>query len=577
MGKIILIFLFHLISFLLLLISCILIIIQSIKNLIFYSEKRKDIIAEKIIYEQFSHEVYSNINSKIYYDIERKSKPCDEGSEIIKFPLKFEYFYDCEDIDDDKIDKEECQNKITSYLFCCEKSCCRDYVFHKDRYHFCKNKTQYYQTDSRENVCSTSSVYNGNFYYINQDKFCAKRFNETYEELLSKANILDNCSNIITLDSKGNKFCDNDTIIKDQRVIVQNIFSSVSPIYIDIRNSLRVDILLNKKERDESKISEEIKKLNEMSTKNIKDAFFDKKEKYSSENDNYFSTYTFNMRDIISGNETIFRKYKNNNYAKSSYISWYYRNYIGFKNYEELQNFKKYFDENDHKNNSLYKFSTSSLIFIMSIISLIICIISTIIIVIYLIYKLKKMQERNFNLIPYKNIRYIILTISGIIFVLFFIIYLTCFICYFDYIDIDMEDFFEHVLEKYNKRRKQIYLLSGFIIAAINALLCILPLFFKENSSINKRPNNILVVKFTLENTNCEHNIKINKNEKLKYYINKMEKILEKCQNENCQEESLGLKIDKLFLNDGTELDLNRNIEELKINENSLLIIKDDE
>lgn len=577
MGKIILIFLFHLISLLLLIISCILIIIQNIKNLIFYSEKRKDIIAEKIIYEQFSHEVYSNIKSKIYYDI-RNSTTCDEGSEIIKFPLKFEYFYDCEDVDDDDIDKEECQNKITSYLFCCELSCCRDYVFHKDRYHFCQNKNNYYQKDSRENACSTISVYNGNFYYINQDKFCAKRFNETYEELLLKANKLDNCNKIISIDSKGNQFCDNDTLIKNGKVIVQNIVSSVLPIYIDIRNSLRVDILLNKKERDESKISEEIKKLNEMSSKNIKEAFYEKNEKSSSENNNYNVYDSFDRKNLISGNEIIFAKYKNNNYAKSGRIAWYYRNYIGFKNYEELQNFKKYFDENDQKNNSLYKFSTSSLIFIMSIISLIIIAISISYIVIYLTYAFRKMKERNINSIPYDDIRrFCFVVVSSFIFVFFLIIYLTCFICYFDHIEIDMEDFFQHVLKKYNKRRNQIYLLSGFIIAVINILLCVLLEFFKENSSINKRPNNILVVEFTLENTNCKHNIKINKNKKLKDYINKMEKIFEKCTDEKCKEESLGLKIDKLFLNGNKELNLNTKIEELKINENSLLIIKDDE
>ena len=120
---------------------------------------------------------------------------------------------------------------------------------------------------------------------------------------------------------------------------------------INIENSFRISKLLNKKEYDESKILKEKRKLNEISYKNIKDAFLEKDEDY-----NYYSKYqTFQMSDLISGNEAIFENYKSNNYYDGVNIYWYTRNYIGFKNYQELKNFKKYFDENDHKNNCLYK------------------------------------------------------------------------------------------------------------------------------------------------------------------------------------------------------------------------------
>ena len=342
MDKIKITFLFNVISLVLLIISFAFILAQNIINLIFYAEKRKDIIAEKFIYEQFSHEVYSNINSRIYYNIDELSS----DSEIIKFPLKFDYLFDCENVKDDKIDREECQNKITSASLCCESSCCRDYVTNKEKHHKCSNKNDFYDSDSRENLCSKSSIYNGNFYYICSSDCYARRYSKTYEELLLEDNSVNNCLyELIQFDTKGNTFCDNDDIIENGRVIVQNIISTIEPKYIDIHNSLRIDILLNKKEYDESKILKEKRKLNEISYKNIKDAFLEKDEDY-----NYYSIYqTLSMSNLISGNEVIFENYKSNNYYDNANIYWYTRNYIGFKNYQELKNFKKYFDENDHK------------------------------------------------------------------------------------------------------------------------------------------------------------------------------------------------------------------------------------
>ena len=570
MDKIKITFLFNVISLVLLIISFAFILAQNIINLIFYAEKRKDIIAEKYIYEQFSHEVYSNINSRIYYNIDEHSS----DSEIIKFPLKFDYLYDCEDVDDDKIDKE-CQNKITSPSLCCELSCCRDYVKNKEKYHKCSNKNNFNDYDSRENICSKSSIYNGNFYYIYSRNYDARRYSKTYEELLLEANNDNNCLyRPIQFDTKGNTFCDNDNIIENGRVIVQNIISTIEPKYIDIHNSLRIDILLNKKEYDESKILKEKRKLNEISYKNIKDAFLEKDEDY-----NYYSIYqTFKMSDLISGNEAIFENYKSNNYYDGVNIYWYTRNYIGFKNYQELKNFKKYFDENDHKNNCLYKFSNSNIIFGISITSVILIIIFIILIVLKLLHLLKNMNEINIQSIPYDTTRKIFMIFSSFDFLFFLIIYLACFICKYDYIDIDMETFFKKVLDKYNKRRNQIYLFIGFIISFISLLLSFFYIYilecFKSNASLNVRPNNILVVKFRLDEGNCEHKIKIDKNKTLNDYINKMENILERCN--KCNNIYLGVGIDNIHLND-RNLNLNQRIEEFRIDENSLLIIIKDE
>ena len=72
----------------------------------------------------------------------------------------------------------------------------------------------------------------------------------------------------------------------------------------------------------------------------------------------------FNNFSFISLND-ILNWEKNNNYLKSmikdmkpseSYYL-FYKNYIGFKNYEELEQFKKIFKEDNYKDNPLFKFS----------------------------------------------------------------------------------------------------------------------------------------------------------------------------------------------------------------------------
>ena len=53
-----------------LILSCILIFAQTIINIKYNYSNNKTILAEKLVYQQFSHDIYSNINSKILYDFE---------------------------------------------------------------------------------------------------------------------------------------------------------------------------------------------------------------------------------------------------------------------------------------------------------------------------------------------------------------------------------------------------------------------------------------------------------------------------------------------------------------------------
>ena len=589
--KLIIFFLFILIiTFLLLNSGFILIIIQNIKNIIFYSEKSKEIIAEKIIYEQFSYEIYSNIKSRIYYEIRQTSisTECDSGYEIIKFPLRMEYFYDCEGIFDDKIDKKDCQDKITNPQHCCELNCCRDYIINKEKKHFCSDWTYFPYFDSRNDICSYISIYNGKFYYINNKyKYCARRLDKVYEDLLSDFDKNKNCDIKFIFDSANHYFCNGDYNYNNyfyydyqyhyyynyENLVAQNIISNVTPSLINIENSFRISKLLNKKEYDESKIKKELKKLNEISNKNIENAFKKNDDVFT----NYYVYFSYmNSGELISGNEPIFKKFKDNSFLQGSSGNWYTRNYIGFSNIKQLKKFKKYFDENNHKNNSLYKLSTSELFLSISVVSIIIIGILIILEILYLIYLPKKKKLFDEKNIPIKDIIYLLI-ISIFSFIFFLIIYLSCFICNFDSIEIRMEKFFQRVLEKYMERRDQLYLKISIILFSGNIIILVVFLLYIKirdlsKGVINSRPINILVIKFRLKEVNCEHKIKIDKNKSLKDYFNIFENIIEKCP--TCSQKDF-LGIENILLNN-ENLNIENKIESLKLNEESVLIIDDD-
>ena len=94
--------------------------------------------------------------------------------------------------------------------------------------------------------------------------------------------------------------------------------------------------------------------------KNIFNAFFKNKQNIVSEegNKNYYNQKGFSLLDLINnGYENIFKDYQENEYMKRKTINWYTRNYIGFKDFQELEKFRKHFDENDPTKNPLYKIS----------------------------------------------------------------------------------------------------------------------------------------------------------------------------------------------------------------------------
>ena len=191
---------------------------------------------------------------------------------------------------------------------------------------------------------------------------------------------------------------------------------------------------------------------------------------------------------------------------------------IGFRNLDELQKFKYYFDEEDPQNNTLYKmdkilFPNIESIFISSVFILLMG--SIFLGQIYYYKNKDEDTKRDFYFYSFRRISTLVLLI------IYLSIYLFKYVYYYHKIEeIDMEKYYAIVLEKYNKRREQIYLLIGIILLGINLIIEVIhyiieyvlfqyPISQGENISSNK------TIICTLENSDSREQ------KKFKFYLNR--------------------------------------------------------
>ena len=559
------------ISIILLIISVGFIITQSIINIIYSLKLSKKIIAERLIYEQFSHEVYSNINSHPFIQITEVSNTdysCSD--ELIRIPIKIEEFYDCGN--DENID-EFCQNKITPESLCCLKSCCFEKIENKKESKYCLQKRELIGSDirknnePRDNACTKFSKYHGKFY-----KLCVKKSSKTYEDyLIENKNYYDCSYSNPKLDSKGHCIYSGSLIFNSDKypsnLIVKNIFSTADPNYFEMESKLRISMMLNRKEYNENKIKNEIKKISEISSKNIYDTFNDN-ECTSNEcnNPNYIHYNSYNLKQDVfdKSDEYIFKNYKNDDYYSSKNIHWYTRNYIGFQNVSELNKFKNFFDVNDHKNNCLFKISKTLFPNFESIIIGIIFIVLSILLIIHLIKNNKANDDYKLD--------YLILLVVFILFLFYFLMYLIGYLIKFKEIDIDMEDFYSNILKKYNYRRRQLYLMIAVIILIVDVFLELLKLNIKISVNNPERNNgiNYIKVKIKINESQCqaEHNIRLYYTKKFSYYIRKINIIFSKCR--NCKDFDINT-----FKINGNEIDENKTIQDINIQDGNEIICEE--
>ena len=532
------------ISIVLLIISLGFIITQSIINIVYSFKLSKKIITERLIYEQFSHEVYSNINSHPIISIKTiaKDSNCDDGYEPINIPIKIEEFYDCGN--DGNID-EFCQNKITPESLCCHKSCCFEKIENKKESKYCLQKRELASNDirknndPRENTCTKFSKYLGKFYILNNQTICAQKSDKTYKDLLNESQNRGYCS-YDKIDSKGHCNYNIETLKYNgvssylDSIMVKNIFSTADPNYFEMESKLRISMMLNRKKYNENKIKKEIKEISEISSKNIYDTFNDAKcNRDECRNTNYIDYRSYNLKTNIldNGDEYIFQNYKDDYYYSNKYIYWYTRNYIGFQNTSELNKFRDFFDVNDHKNNYLFKISKVLYPNIESIIIGIIFITLSIILIIHFIKNNMANEDYTYD--------YLILLGVFILFLLYFLMYLIGYLTKFKEIDIDMEDFYSNILKKYNYRRRQLYLMIAVIILFVDIFLELLNLNIKyaiKNPEHEKEIGaNYIIVKIRIEGSECQtnHNIRLYYDKKFSEYskTKKIKNVFSRCGN----------------------------------------------
>ena len=508
---------FELISVVIMIISYILIIVQAFDNYNFKNCKKKELIAERVLYEQFSNEIYSNLNS---YPFSNLTNGYYENGYELKIEEKIYSFYDCQDIYDDELNEKICQNKIISNITCCRHECCsrtnggrifcNDYNFNLNTVP--NNKELLYNDeeileDPRRRYCTYFNLFTKeiNYYELPVSFINLGKFIYNYKDLL--LNNIDNVcigkSNCLPIDcgiidSKDNhlyvsdrKFCpvnnieiERDSSSSNLNSISYNRDSSNKKIVI--RNILS-EIPPNLHEWKELKV--ELKENNEQ-----------EKENYLTLNGRYLETTIKEINKIAENNENLYQKidgylkpqelYFNSNLNKNQEIYWYTTNYIGFGSKDDLIKFIGFFDENDYTNNLLYRYGEE---IYPELESIIIGFVLILLCIVYIIlFSLKKF-----------------LTILFIIKQIIFIITLGLEIGIYSWktivfkkIEIDIDDNYKHILNLYNKRRFQLLFLLGIIILFLSEIFSILMIII--NKFVLKKNGGYILIKTENNNINNE-------------------------------------------------------------------------
>ena len=125
MRKVSLLFILEIISSIIMIISYIFGIIQSFNNYYFKYCKTIKSTTERLLFEQFSYEVYSNIKSYPYLKENANNNEYSHSDWAqMEIEIKSDSFYDCQGVYDEELNEKYCQNKIISSKTCCRPERC---------------------------------------------------------------------------------------------------------------------------------------------------------------------------------------------------------------------------------------------------------------------------------------------------------------------------------------------------------------------------------------------------------------------------------------------------------------------
>ena len=487
---------FEFISYILIIITYILYTVQSFLNQNFTNNKTKKIQIERALYENFSQEIYNNIQRKPI----KKIKNDPVGEYFIETYLNS--YYDCRGINNGLLNEENCQNKKVPSSLCCKKECCfkynsnticNNYNFNTKNSVLNKNILTYNDDeildDPRRRYCNLINEFSGNTSSILGHYLIKEQFDYSYENILLNK---DGINKNIIIDKEGEKkdFIDcgeidslkNHLFVKDIECPINYIIleEDTNELFFASITKTSLGIIVNNYLAESPpliKLWENIYIKEDITIKEIKD-LLKIKNKDNSDYNNYYK------KQHVSFNKGQIPYYTNeiNNYIK---INWYTTNYIGFDTSEDLKDFISIFNENDKKDNPLYKIRDS---LIPSVGTSVIGIILIILYILFLIrysYEIKKKLFLKMALFKVKEAIILITLIA------YFIIYLVVTQKNFKKININIDPNYKAVLDIYNKRRKQNCFLAGIILHFIVAAFEVFYFFFAEEKTEIKKLNEV--------------------------------------------------------------------------------------
>ena len=342
----------------------ILIIIQSSKNKEYNDFNLIKIIKERVLYEQITYEIYENIKNLVILDLKVESI-CEENYQPINFTIKLNPYYNCK------------YNTNITHLFN-KQFCIPKYELFKDKY----NESELKYEELIKHSINKGEIENKN----NLNNICENGY--------KPCGILDTKNNILCFPIKYN--CPlNDLIISNSYDynLINNGYSQIVldndiSIYLNTNENIERPIIIeiffsfdNPWEHEWQKII--ANKDNKKNENNKREKLsFEKYDKYMIKA-NKQNIFLISLNDIISWEnfDDFNSKIEDLDLVKlSQFYNVFHKNYIGFKNYEELQKFKKKFNINDYKDNPLYKYSKTLR---PSIASMVLCILTIIFLFIF--------------------------------------------------------------------------------------------------------------------------------------------------------------------------------------------------
>ena len=423
----------------------ILLIIQGFKNNKYNDFNLIKIIKERVLYEQITYEIYENIKNLVILDLKVESI-CEDNYKPINFTIKLNPYYNFK------------YNTNITHLFN-KQFCIPKYELFQDKYN--ESELKY------EELIKHS---------VNKEEIVNNNLGNICENGYKPCGILDTKNNILCFPIKYN--CPlNDLIISNSYDydLIDNGYSQVLldnniSIYLNTNENIDRPIIISiflsfdkpwEHEWQEIIAYKEGEKY-EDENKKREEFLFENYDKYmistTEQNKFYISLDNIKYWEKIDNFSSKIKDIELEDLSK--FYNVFYKNYIGFKNYEELKNFIKIFNMNDYKDNPLYKFSKTLVPYIASEFF---CFLFAIIFLIafcqqiYLYYQKKDLIECSYILVIPFNFVYCIIYIS-----LYFSDYVK-----FKKLEFNFDEQIQKIFDLYTKRNNRPIYKSAIIIMLV--------------------------------------------------------------------------------------------------------------